>query len=445
MNLLATHASAQDDECGGICGTDADCVVNDLGTGVCQCKDGSTFNDVDYTCDDVVDECGGICGTDADCVVNDLGTGVCQCKDGSTFNDVDHTCDGVVDPCASWDCSRKGDICQVSGDGSPECYAPLLQTTVQLQLQVKENGRPRSYPENVKFTTNGPAAQASGDTACTDLTSSFSLRGDTQISIQWQSYGLQGAGDGMCKSVSFFSNPGCTGNPGLKIPRPAKDGGSYRNTDRTAKATDLPKSVGCEITTCHKDCGTAECVVEGGQPQCHCPWGFTFNEAEKICSDKTFNPADNSCKTGTLKCDKNSMCVVKNGQGMCQCNGGYTKTNGLCTAMCKPACPAQAQCTVVGGNAKCQCKAGFKMDQGTRQCTPACSPACPDNAQCKTWLGKALCQCKQGFKMDKIKNKCTPKYPATCPDNAQCKMVQGTPQCQCKQGFKMDKSKNKCT
>ncbi|CAI5459896.1 unnamed protein product, partial [Closterium sp. Yama58-4] len=440
MNLLATHASAQDamwvsagmlaragvwvgvtslakslltpnpcstlklpmiscaDECGGICGTDADCVVNDLGTSVCKCKDGSTFNEFNYTCDGVVDECGGICGTDADCVVNGLGTGVCQCKDGSTFNDVDYTCDGVVVPSAmvsaalvsaalrcclsaistivlfhqnsdllfsslhsphlrscllppsSFHCATTNSMPSnphrhhTTLNGHDTASAPLLQTTVQLQLQVKENGRPRSYPENVKFTTNGPAAQASGDTACTDLTSSFSLRGDTQISIQWQSYGLQGAGNGMCKSVSFFSNPGCTGKPGLTISRPAKNGGSYRNTDRTATATDLPKSVGCEITflfvppfvvpttaTCHKDCGTAECVVEGGQPQCHCPWGFTFNEAEKICSEKTFNPADNSCKTGTLKCDKNFMCVVKNGQGMCQCNGGYTKTNGLCT------------------------------------------------------------------------------------------------------------------
>ncbi|CAI5479662.1 unnamed protein product [Closterium sp. Yama58-4] len=292
------------DKCGGICGTDADCVVNDVGDNVCQCKDGSTFNEVDYTCGDgAVDECGGICGTDADCVVIGIGTGVCHCKDGSAFNDADYTC----------------------GD---DVGASLLQTTVQVQLQVKENGRPRSYPENVQFSTDGPAEQASGSTACTDLTSSLSLPGDTQISVQWQSYGLQGAGNGMCKSVSFYSNPGCTGNPGLKIPRPAKDGGSYHNTDRTVKATDLPKSVG---STCHKDCGAAECVVKDGQPQCQCPWGYMFDAAQKICSDKTFNPADNPCKTGTLKCDKNSMCVVKNGQGTCQCNTGYTKTNGFCT------------------------------------------------------------------------------------------------------------------
>ncbi|CAI5531160.1 unnamed protein product, partial [Closterium sp. Naga37s-1] len=335
-------------------------------------------------------------------------------------------------PCASMDCGLKGGICQVSGNGIPEClcsnglkfyesdkscYGPFLQTTVQLQA----NG----VQENVKFTTNVPAAQASGTTVCSDLTSSSGLRGDTKISVQWSSYGLQGAGIGMCKSVSFYNNPGCTDKPGLTIPRPAKDGDSFHNTDRTVKAMDLPGSVGCEITTCHKDCGAAGCVVKDGTPQCQCPWGSVSNEAEKICSDKTFNPADIPCKTGTLKCDKNSMCVVKNRQGMCQCNAGYTKTNGLCTAMCKPACPANAQCTVVGGNAQCQCKAGYTMDKSKRQCKAACSSACPANAQCKMVQGTAQCQCKAGFKMDNSRNKCTPACSSACPANAQCKVVQG--------------------
>ncbi|CAI5482292.1 unnamed protein product [Closterium sp. Yama58-4] len=43
--------------------------------------------------------------------------------------------------------------------------------------------------------------------------------------------------------------------------------------------------------------------------------------------------AADPCKTGTLKCGKNSKCVVKNGHGSCECNAGYTKTNRLCTAM----------------------------------------------------------------------------------------------------------------
>ncbi|CAI5459899.1 unnamed protein product [Closterium sp. Yama58-4] len=386
MSFLVTHASAQDDACVNKCGTDADCVVNDFGAGVCQCKDGSTFNDVDYTCDGVVDECVNKCGTDANCVVAADGTGECECVDGSTFNDVDNTCDGVVvdecgnkcgtgakcvvnafgagvckckdgftfnklkntcnrDLCAGWDCGTSGCVCQVI-DGVPECvcfhglvfnefdqtcYGPYLQTMVQLQLQVQMNGRQRSYAENVNFTTDVPAEQASGTIVCTDLSSSFSLRGDTRISVGWTSFQSSGKGNGMCKSVSFHAKPGCTDKPGLTIPRPAKDGQSYRNSERTVKATNLPRSVGCQITTCHKDCGAADCVVKDGKPRCECPWGFEFKEAEKNCSKKIVELADNPCKTGTLRCDKNSTCVVKNGQGRCQCKAGYTKTSDVCT------------------------------------------------------------------------------------------------------------------
>ncbi|CAI5471979.1 unnamed protein product, partial [Closterium sp. Yama58-4] len=471
MSFLATRASAQDDACGSKCGTVAECVVAADGTGACECVDGSTFNQVDNTCDGVVvDACGnkcgtvaecvvaadgtggackcldnstfsdldntcdGVvdatvtvpaaaaaaaaaagsggdvcankeCGTDAECVVTDLGAGVCQCFDGSTFSDLDKTCDGVavdpcatvmcekeflpvcmvvggkgvcdcgygyvmengvcIDPCSRVDCGSDGGVYQVNGDGVPECvcfygldfdefdmscYGPFLQTTVQLQLQAQVNGRQRKYAENVNFTTDVPAERASGSTACTDLSSNSSLHGDTKITV---------------------GNPGCTDKPGLTIERPVKNGRSYGSTERIVKGTDLPRSVGCEITTCHKDCGAAECVVKDGKPQCRCPWGFVFNEAEKNCTmnPTPINPTDNPCKTGTLKCDKNSMCVVKNGQGTCQCNAGYTKTNGLCTAMCKPACPAKAQCTVVGGKAQCRCKAGYTMDKSKSQCT----------------------------------------------------------------------------
>ncbi|CAI7891188.1 unnamed protein product, partial [Closterium sp. NIES-54] len=399
------------------------------------------------------------CGT-AECVVKD-GKPQCQCPWGFVFNEAEKICDKTnpnSDRCASLDCGSNGGFCEVT-DRGPECrclyglefdefdqtcYAPYIQTTVQLQLQAQVNGRQRSYADNVNFTTNGPAEQLSGTIVCTNLTSSFSLRGDTKISIGWSSFQSSGKGNGMCKSVSFHSNPGCTDKPGLTIARPAKDGGSYRKSERTVKATDLPRSVGCEITTCHKDCGAAECAVKDGKPRCECPWSLVFNEAEKSCRNETRPAASDPCKTGTLRCDKNSTCVLKNGQGMCQCKAGYTKTSGVCTAICTPACPVNAQCTVVGGMAQCQCKAGYKMDN-TRQCTPIpmCSSACPANARCKMVQGTAQCQCNSGYKMDK--NKCTPipVCSSACPANARCKMVQGTAQCQCNSGYKMDK--NKCT
>ncbi|CAI5992745.1 unnamed protein product [Closterium sp. NIES-64] len=82
---------------------------------------------------------------------------------------------------------------------------------------------------------------------------------------------------------------------------------------------------------CARDCGTAKCVVEEGKAQCKCPLGLVFNEAEKTYSDVSYTVAADPCKTGTLKCARNSKCVVKNGQGSCKCDAGYTKRSGLCT------------------------------------------------------------------------------------------------------------------
>ncbi|CAI5522069.1 unnamed protein product, partial [Closterium sp. Naga37s-1] len=391
------------------CGTAAKCVVvASNGTTECQCLDGTTFSDSDKTC---VDLCANKdCGTTANakCVVAN-GSAECQCWNGFIFRESDKTCDGgpygtkdcgegicsvgkngtaecrclgglifdqinktCYDPCARKDC---GDgVCSVGLNGTAECgcldsglifdqidktcYGPFLRTTVQ--LQVKDL---LGYVENLDFETSVPAERASGTTTCSDLSFSFNYGGDTMITVAWDDSSVAAAGIGMCKSVMFHDDPGCADKPGLTIVRPAMVGRFYPVTERTVKATDLPKSVGCEITTCHKDCGTAECVVKEGKPQCKCPWGFAFIEAERTCINKSFTPESDPCKAGMVKCDKNSKCVVKNGQGMCECDAGYTKKNGLCTAICNPACPVNAQCTVVGGNLVCRCKQGFKMEK----------------------------------------------------------------------------------
>ncbi|CAI5526240.1 unnamed protein product, partial [Closterium sp. Naga37s-1] len=57
----------------------------------------------------------------------------------------------------------------------------------------------------------------------------------------------------------------------------------HRQQQRRVKLTGSPLLVGCEITTCHKDCGAAECVVKEGKPQCQCPEGLVFNAAKKLC------------------------------------------------------------------------------------------------------------------------------------------------------------------
>ncbi|CAI5479250.1 unnamed protein product, partial [Closterium sp. Yama58-4] len=458
ISFLATHASAADDVCGNKdCGTDAECIATADGTAVCQCFDGSNFSDLDKTCDG--DVCGNTdCGTDATCAVTDDGTAECQCSDGSVFDESDKTCYGG--PCATKDCGPDG-VCTVRGDGTAECgcrhgyafddsdqtcYAPFLRTT--LRLQVKGPGLDLGFTEDQNFPTSQPAERASGTTTCADLTpssdlgisgSAGSFRGDIRITVVWNASNVAAAGNGMCKSVAFHSEPGCTDKPGLTITRPARVGRYYPVTERTVKAMDMPQSVSCEITTCHKDCGAAECVVKDGKAQCKCPWGFVFNEAEKMCSNKSFTSDSDPCKTGTLKCAKNSTCVVKSGQGMCECDAGYTKTGAQCTAICKPACPVNAQCMVVRGMPVCECKRGFKLE--TSKCTPVCNPTCPANAECKVVKGNPACQCKAGFRM--ANNKCTPVCQASCPANAQCKVVGGSAQCQCNSGFQMHNSK--CT
>ncbi|CAI5969934.1 unnamed protein product [Closterium sp. NIES-65] len=124
-----------------------------------------------------------------------------------------------------------------------------------------------------------------------------------------------------------------------------------------------------EKRTCNDACYKYECgpaascsVVGDGAPKCSCNVkGLIYDEKDKSC-----NAAD-PCKTGTLRCGKNSKCVLRYGQGSCECDAGYTKKSGLCTAVCKRACPVNAQCTVERGKPVCQCRQAFKMDNN--KCT----------------------------------------------------------------------------
>ncbi|CAI5526341.1 unnamed protein product [Closterium sp. Naga37s-1] len=197
-------------------------------------------------------------------------------------------------------------------------------------------------------------------------------------------------------SVTADGTPKCSCNA---------TGHTFNEADKTCNAP----SVEPTTAPCPRDCGPAKCVVEEGKAQCKCPSGLVFNEAEKTCSDASYTPATDPCKAGTLKCDKNSKCVVKNGQGSCECDAGYTKRSGLCTAVCKRACPVNAQCTVERGKPVCRCKTRFKMEGN--KCIPVCTTACPANAECKVVQGgKPACQCKAGFRMVNG-NKCTRKGP----------------------------------
>ncbi|CAI5972297.1 unnamed protein product, partial [Closterium sp. NIES-64] len=403
ISLLATHASA--DACATVdCGSVAFCSAADDGSTECLCDGGYVFNVTDKTCNDPCADVAVQCPARAECVAR-RGKAECECEMGYILQN--NTCT----------------------DG-------LLQTQVEVEGLT--------YLALLTFESPVPMAHATGAMACSDV-GDLGGGSSTRISVEWKSVGVDTVGTGMCKSLSFHSDPGCADKAGLTIARPAMVGGAFPVTKRTVKATP-PQSISCEIATCHKDCGTAQCVVRDGVSECKCPWSQVFDEAHKRCTSKSPGPTPDPNPSGgadpceAVKCARNSQCVVRNGQPVCECDAGYTKANkGLCTAICKPDCPANGQCVVVGGKPVCRCKAGFR--QGKSTCTPVCKPTCGANAQCLAVKGKPACQCSTGFKS--INNKCTPVCKPGCSANAQCMAVKGKPACQCNTGFKS--VNNKCT
>ncbi|CAI5963915.1 unnamed protein product [Closterium sp. NIES-65] len=259
ISFLATHASAADDlcaneDCGeGTCAVDVD---NDIP--LCVCKDGLVFDDDHKTC--VVDPCtGGVCGVEASCVTLGPTEFLCNCnKEGFAFNEADKT-----------------------------CFPPLVRTTVALQQGGSRSIVPAS------FLAPLPAEQASGSSACGNLY--VTIEGSAKITVVWNASNPappvdEAPSNAMCKSLSLYAESGCTKKLRFTIARPAKKGSSYPVTIKTVKGIRLLLSVGCEITMCENDCGSAQCVVKEGQPQCQCPEGLVFNAAKKLCLDPSRAP-----------------------------------------------------------------------------------------------------------------------------------------------------------
>ncbi|CAI5533478.1 unnamed protein product, partial [Closterium sp. Naga37s-1] len=402
ISLLATHASA--DACATVdCGSVASCTPYDDGSTECLCDGGYVFNVTDKTCNDPCADVAVQCPVRAECVAR-RGKAECECEMGYILQN--NTCtDGLV------------------------------------QTQVEVEGL--SYLALVTFDSPVPMAHATGAIACSDV-GDLGGGSSTKITVEWKSFGVDTVGTGMCKSLSFHADPGCADKGGLTIARPAMVGGAFPVTKRTVRSTP-PQSISCEIATCHKECGTAQCVVRDATSQCKCPWSQVFDEAQKRCTSKSPsttpdpNPSGGADPCEAVKCARNSQCVGRNGQPTCECDAGYTKANkGLCSAMCNPGCPANGQCVVVGGKPVCRCKAGFRQDKS--KCTPVCKPACGANAQCMAVKGKPACECKTGFKT--VNNKCMPVCKPACTANSQCMAVKGKPACQCSTGFKS--VDNKC-
>ncbi|CAI5526281.1 unnamed protein product [Closterium sp. Naga37s-1] len=263
ISFLATHASASAVDGGEVdlCATkdcgEATCTVDvDFGAD-CVCKDGFVFDEGHKTC---VDPCaGGVCGVEASCTALAPTEFFCYCKGGNSFNEADKT-----------------------------CFPPLARTTVALKA--------RGFGlTDASFLSPLPAEQASAarTTVCGNL--DIMLEGSTKISVVWNaskpaSHGDDSPSSAMCKSLSFYAESFCTKKLGFTIARPAKKGSSYPVTIKNVKGIRSLLSVGCEITMCENDCGSAQCVVKEGQPQCQCPEGLVFNAAKKRCLDPSRAP-----------------------------------------------------------------------------------------------------------------------------------------------------------
>ncbi|CAI5482300.1 unnamed protein product [Closterium sp. Yama58-4] len=270
ISLPATHASEDRGPQLGTCATwrwgcgkDATCNDDDNVVG-CICNDNTlTYNYDNETCDDAC--VGRDCGLEASCIRTGAPSPPCVCNSkGFTYLQADKT-----------------------------CFAPLVRTTVQIKGLL-------SPLMNVTFSTDGPAEQASGTTVCSNV--GQKIYSETDITVVWNASNpaanpisdpnkpaLQDAAPGaaMCKSLSFYSGLWCEDDIELTLARsrPVKRGRTtaYPVTTKYIRDVYLVQSVGCEITTCHLDCGAAECVVKDGKQQCQCPDGFIFNAAKKTC------------------------------------------------------------------------------------------------------------------------------------------------------------------
>ncbi|CAI5482342.1 unnamed protein product [Closterium sp. Yama58-4] len=291
ISFLATHASAaEDDPCAKKDCGEATCTIDERFGALCVCTGGYEFDEVQKTCVDpcITTDCGeATCKVDVDFGAN------CVCNDGLVFDEVQRTC---VGPCAGGVCGLDASctaltstnflcVCNKQGYSYNEayqtCFAPLVRTTVALQASGFGLA-------GATFLSHLPAEQASasGSGACGNL--DVMLQGTTKISVVWNasnpaSHSNDAPSNAMCKSLSFYGESDCRNKLGFTIARPAKKGSSYPVTKKTVKGIKSLLSVGCEITVCEKDCGSAHCVVKEGQQQCQCARGLVFNAAKKLC------------------------------------------------------------------------------------------------------------------------------------------------------------------
>ncbi|CAI5479217.1 unnamed protein product, partial [Closterium sp. Yama58-4] len=260
---------------------------------LCVCKDGLLWAQ-DKTC--VADLCANMDCGEATCTKDPfVAVAECVCKEGFRFENDSKTC---VDMCVGVECGLEatcvvdgsvvGCVCNKKGYwllDDMTCVAPLVRTSMIFQKgDVKRD---------VFFILPQRPEQAIGTIACSSM---ISMGEGDAITVVWNaskpiSTQFDAPGNTMCRRLLFYSDNNCTEKVAFTIARPAKKGGFYSVTKKTVKVlSPQPLSFGCEITMCENDCGSAQCVVKEGQPQCQCPEGLVFNAAKKRCLDPSLAP-----------------------------------------------------------------------------------------------------------------------------------------------------------
>uniref|UniRef100_A0AAZ3SP07 EGF-like domain-containing protein n=1 Tax=Oncorhynchus tshawytscha TaxID=74940 RepID=A0AAZ3SP07_ONCTS len=103
----------------------------------------------------------------------------------------------------------------------------------------------------------------------------------------------------------------------------------------------------------------AQCLLDGGNPTCHCLEGFTGDG--ELCLDL------DECMLGMALCSiQSSVCVNTAGGYYCQCRPGFSGEEHHCTDFdeCKMGthkCDERAECINTIGKYRCKCQAGYKL------------------------------------------------------------------------------------
>uniref|UniRef100_A0A4W5JGK8 Epidermal growth factor n=1 Tax=Hucho hucho TaxID=62062 RepID=A0A4W5JGK8_9TELE len=109
----------------------------------------------------------------------------------------------------------------------------------------------------------------------------------------------------------------------------------------------------------------SQCLLDGGNPTCHCLEGFTGDG--ELCVDL------DECMLGMALCSsQSSVCVNTAGGYYCQCRPGFSGEEHHCTDIdeCKMGthkCDERAECINTIGKYRCKCQTGYSENGHTCQ------------------------------------------------------------------------------